>query len=142
MEKGKRGVADSLFGRGAAAPRLRDQQADRAALGRNSALPRGLALPAALSSGTAGLDTRTMGGKKRPAAPSLLSSDAPGAQGSCFATSKLARIRRWSQPRHGARKCLNGNPKSCAVSPRCTLPRPVKRKLPKNWRNTLKIVSR
>src|SRR5215471_6649556 len=108
MEERQRRVANSLLGRSKTAPRLRNQQVNRATLRGNGPFPRGLALPLALPPRTAGLDSRTMGRKKRAAPPSLLSSDPSGAKGSRLTTSRLARIRRRNQPHYRGRKCLNG----------------------------------
>src|SRR5215469_6626295 len=115
MEKRPRGVADSLFRRGTATARLRNQEVNRATLRRNGPLPRGLALPAALSPRTAWLDTRALDRKKRPAPASLLPSDQSGAKGSRLTTSRLARICRRHPSHHGDRKCVNGSLKFSAA---------------------------
>src|SRR5215218_6157518 len=60
---------------GQAAPRLRDRQAHRRALGRRAPAPRRLALPAALPPGEARPHQGAVGGEGRPAPPALLQAD-------------------------------------------------------------------
>src|SRR4029077_19872480 len=80
-EEGQCRAARPVAGRGAAAARLRDRQADRDALPRRAALQHRLALPAPLPAGEARLDHRAVGRKGGTAPPPLLPADPRRAHG-------------------------------------------------------------
>src|SRR5687767_8767974 len=77
----QRGAADSGAGRGSAAPRLRDREADRIALQRRDHVSGSVALSDAVPPGETGAHRRPMGGESGRAPPALLPADAGGAQG-------------------------------------------------------------
>src|SRR5580658_8785213 len=92
MEERQRGAVDPVAAGRPAQARLRHLQAHRGPLRRGAAVPRHLALPAALPPRETRLDSRAVGGEIRTTKTALLRLDAPRAQGPGAAAAKLARF--------------------------------------------------
>src|SRR5579863_1927360 len=111
MEEGQCGAFDPVSRRGPATTRLRDFQSHRATLRRDCPLLCGLPLSIALSLGETRVDSGPMGGKERPAPPTLLPPDIRGPKGSGLAATWLEGICGGSKPDYGGRTCLTGERK-------------------------------
>src|SRR5919198_1038250 len=117
MEKGERRAPPPLPARRAVAPWLRDRKAHRTAFAGRPELPRGIALPPAVSPREAPLDSGPVGGKERPAPASLLPADDEGAQSAGRAAAGGADVRRGDETNHRGRTCLTGASRFADSSP-------------------------
>src|ERR1051325_2993632 len=107
-EKGQCRAPHPVAPRRPGAPRLRAEQADRTAIRRPAEVPRRVAVPAALPTREARLDSGPLDREGRTAPPSLLPSDARRRQRARLAARHLARVRSRDQQDYRSRACLTG----------------------------------
>src|SRR5215469_11037277 len=141
VEEGQCGAFDPVSRRGPATTRLRDFQAHRATLRRGGPLLCRLPLSIALSPGETRVDSGAMGGKERPAPPTLLPPDIRRPKDSGLAAPWLADIRRGRQPDYGGRTCLTGERKLLRGSRLSGWTPLAKSRSLRNWRSTWRTVT-
>src|ERR1700722_8374690 len=101
-QEGERGIVNPVTARGTGTARVRDQPIDRAALGRDAEVQRGVVLSTAVPAGEAPVDRGPVGREGRAAEAAVLQADGLGKKDAQGAAADLGGVCRSDAEDHGS----------------------------------------